>query len=84
MNLSRLTRNEIENLIPELNLTDDEMVIFTMICKGKSRIEIADKISASVPTIDRRIKSIKGKIGKVQNEQISNGRRRNKDLLQEP
>lgn len=65
MNLSSLTKSELERYSCELNLTDDENAIFEMLSKGKSRQEIANKIQLSSRTVDRRIKSIKIKMGKI-------------------
>lgn len=65
MNLSSLTKSELERYRCELNLTDDENAIFEMLSKGKSRQEIANKIQLSSRTVDRRIKSIKIKMGKI-------------------
>lgn len=63
--LSSLTKPELDNLRVQLNLTDDEMLVFCQLSKGKSIIEVSDSCGASTRTIDNRIKSIKYKIYKL-------------------
>lgn len=62
MDLSTLTTPKINELRENLNLTDDECVIFDMLAKNKSIIEISAKIGLSVATVNRRIRKIKNKI----------------------
>lgn len=65
MNLSRMTTLEATTLKDALNLTEDEELIYAMLCKGKSRIQIADRLNISLRTTDRRINDIKLKMNKV-------------------
>ena len=62
MNLSRYKTSELERMASDANLTQDEEMIYKMLSKGKSRVQIADKMNISVPTVDRRIRDIKLKI----------------------
>ena len=63
--LSSLTKPELEELKDLLNLTDDECMIFQLLAKNKSVIEICDKVGMSKRTTDRRINDLKRKVGKV-------------------
>lgn len=60
--LSSLTTPKLEYIKPLLNLSEDEIVVFDMLCKRKSRLQIADKLSLSTRTIDRLITRIKDKL----------------------
>lgn len=63
--LSSLTKPELEELKDLLNLTDDECIIFHLLSKNKSIIEISDKVGISRRTTDRRINDVKRKVEKV-------------------
>lgn len=60
--LSELTKPELEGLKEQCCFTETEIAIFDRLKKGETSIEISEKISLSVPTIDRRIRGIKEKI----------------------
>ena len=45
-----------------LNLTDEEEIVFTMLARRKSRIEIAEALKTSLATVDRRIRNIRSKM----------------------
>lgn len=62
MNLSRYKVSDLENRRKDCYFTDDEEMIYEMLLKGKSRVQMADKMSISVSTVDRRIKDIKSKL----------------------
>jgi len=63
--LSSLTKPELEELKEELNLTDDEEMVFTHLSKGRSKIMTADRCGVSLPTIDNRIKTINSKLNRL-------------------
>lgn len=63
--LSSLTKPELDNLKENLNLTDEEMLVFCQLSKGKSIVEVSDSCGASTRTIDNRVKDIKNKIYKL-------------------
>ena len=63
--LSSLTKPELEELEKFLNLTDDECIIFHLLSKNKSIIEISDKVGMSRRTTDRRINDVKRKVEKI-------------------
>lgn len=62
MNLSRFTKATIDELRENLNLTDDELIVFNMLSKGKSQVQIADKMNVSVKTVATRTRRIKDKM----------------------
>ena len=63
--LSSLTRPELEFLKDQLNLTDEEAIVFEQLSKGRSKIAAADKCMVSISTIDNRIRSINSKVSRV-------------------
>ena len=62
MNLSRYKTSDLQKIKEDANLTEDEEMIYYMLSKGKSIIQIADKMNLSTRTIDRRIRSMKEKL----------------------
>lgn len=62
MNLSKYKVSELEERRKEYIFTEDEEMVYGMLLKGKSRIQIADKMNVSVPTVDRRIRNIRAKL----------------------
>ena len=60
-----MTKPELELLKNQLNLTDDEEIVFEQLSKGRSKIAVADKCIVSVSTIDNRIKSISAKLARL-------------------
>lgn len=63
--LSSLTKPELEELKEQLNLTDDEEVVFLQLSKGRSKTVVADNCRVSLPTIDNRIRCINIKLQKL-------------------
>lgn len=63
--IQSLTRQEFEDFIYQANLTDEELEIVNFMCKGLCREQIAEKLMRSVPTIDTKIKHIKGKLERM-------------------
>ena len=64
--LSSLTKPELEELKPKLNLTDDEEIVFDQLAKGRSRVQIANKCNISCSTVSNRTKAIKDKISRIE------------------
>ena len=62
MNLSRYKTSDLQKIKEDANLTEDEEMIYNMLSKGKSIIQIADKMNLYTRTIDRRIRSMKEKL----------------------
>lgn len=65
--LSSLTKPELEELKDQLNLTDDEMMVFEQLSRGRSNILVADNCQISIRTVDNKIKSINIKLGRLRN-----------------
>lgn len=63
--LSSLTKPELEELKEQLNLTDDEEMVFCQLSKGRSNITVADNCRISSRTVDNKIKSINLKIARL-------------------
>lgn len=63
--LSSLTKPELEELKPKLNLTDDEEIVFDELARGRSRVSVADRCLVSCSTVSNRIASIQSKISRV-------------------
>lgn len=63
--LSSLTKPELEELKEQLNLTDDEEMVFLQLSKGRSKTVVADNCRVSLPTIDNRIRCINVKLQKL-------------------
>lgn len=63
--LSSMTKPELEELRENLNLTDDEDMVFVQLSKGRNKICIADNCMISVSTVDNRIKAINRKIDRL-------------------
>lgn len=60
--LSSLTKPELEEIKEQLNLTDDEEIVFSHISKGRSLVEISNLLQLSVPSVCRREFCIKEKM----------------------
>ena len=63
--LSSLTKPELDELKEQLNLSDDELLVFDNLSKNRSQVTIADKCLVSVSTIDNRIKTINSKLNRL-------------------
>ena len=63
--LSSLTKPELEELKEQLNLSDNELVVFDNLSKDRSKVTIADNCLVSVSTIDNRIKTINSKLNRL-------------------
>lgn len=65
MKLCKCVKSEINYYIKECSFTDEELRIFIMLSKGKSIIEISEKLSVSESTVNRRVKNIMSKVMEV-------------------
>ena len=63
--LSSMTKPELEKLRENLNLTDDEEMVFMQLSKGRSKTSISDNCMISISTVDNRIKAINSKIDRL-------------------
>ena len=62
-NFNRLSKPEVDLIIKKTNFTEEEEVIFQMLCRGKSLDQICLETFLPKSTLCRRIHSIKEKIG---------------------
>lgn len=63
--LSSMTKPELEEIRENLNLTDDEDMVFMQLSKGRNKTYIADNCMISISTVDNRIKAINSKIDRL-------------------
>lgn len=63
--LSSLTKPELERIQEQLNLTDDEEMVFLQLSKGRSKVMIADSCKISERTVGNRIACISKKIKRL-------------------
>lgn len=63
--LSSMIKPELDELREICNFTEEEQMVFNELSKGKSRVQIAEKLSVSCNTVSNRAKSILNKISKV-------------------
>lgn len=66
MRLSELTKPELEKIRKNANFTKDEETVFEMVSRGKTIVEIADKMNVCERTVDRHIAKVKLKIKKLE------------------
>jgi len=66
MRLHELTAAECEKYRRGCNFTDDELAVFDLRVKNRPRDEIAASLAISIATEDRRIRSIKKKISRLE------------------
>lgn len=60
--LSSLTKPELERISENANFTTDEKIIFLMLAKNKSIVQISQEINVCTRTVNRKIGTIKEKI----------------------
>lgn len=65
MKFSNFTKPELEKIIENANFTEEEDRIFMLLSRNFTQKEIAYRLSMSVRTLERRVKSIKSKIERV-------------------
>ena len=66
MKFSDFTKPELEKIIKNANFTDEEETIFQVLCSGRTIADISLKISICERTVNRRIKSIKEKVKRLE------------------
>lgn len=65
MDLSKYAKPKIDEWREILNLTEQEEVVFNMLAKGHTIIEISEKTTLSERTVSRRIMSISNKMEQI-------------------
>lgn len=68
MNLSYLSKKQVEEYKSKINFLDDESEIFDMLVKNYSIVKIADTLKMSTRSVDRRIRNIKNKMESLEQE----------------
>lgn len=68
MNLSYLSKKQVEEYKTKLNFLEDEVMIFDMLVKNYSIVKMADILKMSTRSIDRRIQNIKKKMENLKQE----------------
>lgn len=63
MKLSKLTKPELEEIFRNANFTEEEEKVFWLLARGKSLEQISAKTFLPIATVNRRVRSIKDKIG---------------------
>ena len=66
--LRGLTKSELDTMRIELNLTDDELIVFNELIKGRTMVEISNRCMISTSTVSNRVKNINNKYIKVLKE----------------
>ena len=64
--LSKMTKPELEKIIENANFTDDEKIVFLMLSKNNSIVQISKKINVCTRTVNRKIAAIKEKIKRLE------------------
>lgn len=70
MKLSRLTKPELEQIFQNANFTEDEEAVFKLLSRGKTITEIAQKINVCDRTVNRIVKRVYEKVGRLE---VKNG-----------
>lgn len=63
--ITSLTKSELDELEIQLNLTDDELLVFRQLSKGRSIVAIADNCGIATSTVSNRIKAILTKCSRL-------------------
>ena len=64
--LSSLTKPELVLISENANFTTDEKIIFLMLAKNKSIVQISQEINVCTRTVNRKIVTIKEKIMRLE------------------
>lgn len=70
MKFSKLTKPEIMGILTNDNFTDEEKHVFEMLVKNKSLDQISQALMISKPTVSRRVKDIKIKMERNENNMV--------------
>ena len=60
-----LTGAEVDKLRALCNFTDDELVVFELLARGKSLVYVSMHTNLSPRTVDRRVSAVKAKVAKI-------------------
>lgn len=70
MKLSKLTKPELEEIFRNANFTEEEEKVFWDLSKGISQKEISFRHSISVSTVERKVRSIKNKLKRLEGDRF--------------
>lgn len=70
MKLSKLTKPELEEIFRNANFTEEEEKVFWDLSRGISQKEISFRHSISVSTVERRVRSIKNKLKRLEGDRF--------------
>lgn len=70
MKLSKLTKPELEEIFRNANFTEEEEKVFLDLSKGISQKEISFRHSVSITTVERRVRSIKNKLKRLEGDRF--------------
>lgn len=70
MKLSKLTKPELEEIFRNANFTEEEEKVFWDLSKGISQKEISFRHSVSITTVERRVRSIKNKLKRLEGDRF--------------
>lgn len=62
MDWGKFSRSYMRFMLDDVYLTEDEEMIYHLLLRGKTIVQIADKMNLSTRTIDRRIRKLKDKL----------------------
>jgi DNA-binding NarL/FixJ family response regulator len=68
MKLSKLTKPELDEIFRNANFTEEEEKVFWDLSRGISQKEISFRHSISVTTVERRVRSIKNKLKRLEGD----------------
>ena len=68
MKLSKLTKPELEEIFRNANFTEEEEKVFWDLSRGISQKEMSFRHSISVTTVERRVRSIKNKLKRLEGD----------------
>ena len=68
MKLSKLTKPELEEIFRNANFTEEE--VFWDLSRGISQKEISFRHSISLTTVERRVRSIKNKLKRLEGDRF--------------
>ena len=63
--LSGMVKSELEEIKGKANFTDDELIVFECMAKGKSIVACAEKCNCSPSTVSNKVESIKRKMERL-------------------
>ena len=70
MKLSKLTKPELEEIFRNANFTEEEEKVFWDLSRGISQKEISFRLSISLTTVERRVRSIKNKLKRLEGDRF--------------